>query len=601
MRVTAVYARVSSGRQEQERTIESQLEEIRRYLALRGEEVAPEHIYVDDGWSGEELQRPRLDALRDVAGLRLIDRVVIYDPDRLARRFVDQQVVVEELERSAVQAEFVKGGEARTDEERMLLQVRGVFAEYERKKILERTRRGRLHRARQGAPPIWSNPPYGYRYLPRERNAGAGAVVLVEEVEAETVRQIFRWVADDGLRIRQVAHRLRERSIVTRGGRGWLGGTLGRMLRNRAYIGTAHHQMHEKVEPKQPRDPLGYRKKRRSSQRSRPVEEWIPVPVPAIVASDVFQRAQEKLDEHRRATAGQASHPHLLRGLLWCTACGRKLVARAARRSKTVYRAYDCAARDPFASAHAAPCPRPRVRADKIEQAVWTDLTNWIQQPRQLHAQLQALRDGRASLADAQVEETRHVERQVRLIDQTIKRLFDAYEAGAMPIEELRARRERLEEQRQHHVRRLEELAEAGRRQLRQHAAIQDIESLCARIRDGLDRCAFEDRRAIVQLLIERVDVGDGELSIHYVVPLGHGTASTLPTAIPGNRGPASIPTPPQGPATAGNTAPPARTEPARVSPRGSPLPPAPVDPAIDRPCHDPLQRAALPAGPAAG
>ncbi len=232
MKTMGMYARVSTGRQEEERTIESQIAAVEHRVAEMGAVLEPEHRYVDDGWSGETLQRPALDRLRDAAAQDRLDGVILYDADRLARRFVDQQVVLEELARKGVEVIFVNGGVARTDEERMALAMRGVFAEYERAKILDRTRRGHLHRARSGAPPAWSNPAYGYRYIPGARHQPG--TVVIEECEAQVVRLIFLWVGVEGLMLRQVAQRLEQQGIASRHGHRWSTSTIGGIVRNTA-------------------------------------------------------------------------------------------------------------------------------------------------------------------------------------------------------------------------------------------------------------------------------------------------------------------------------------------------------------------------------
>jgi site-specific DNA recombinase len=360
---TGLYGRVSSGRQEQERTIESQVAAAEHLAAERGEEIDSEHRYLDDGWSGETLRRPALDRLRDAVAQDLLDCVIIYDVDRLARRFVDQQVVLEELERRGVEVVFVKGGVARTDEERMALAMRGVFAEYERAKILDRTRRGSLHRARSGAPPAWSNPAYGFRYIPGGR--GQLGTIVIEECEARVVRLIFDWVGVEGLMLRQVARRLEQQGIASRHGRRWSSSTIGAIVRNTAYVGRAHHQKYEAVEPQRPRNRHGYRRRRKSTFRRRPHEQWISVSVPAIIDLELFEKAQQRLYEHRRQTAGQVKYPYLLRGLLVCSACGRTLWGRASEPGKRHERRYyTCKPARPLrhARCHAVQAPDPARR-----------------------------------------------------------------------------------------------------------------------------------------------------------------------------------------------------------------------------------------------
>ena len=538
MKRVGLYARVSPGRQEQELTIESQVAAIEARVAALGCTLDPEHRYIDNGWTSDSLLRPGLEALRDGVALGSLDCVVLYDPDRLSRRFVDQQVVLEEIERKHVEVIFIVGGVARTDEERMALQMRGVFAEYERAKLRERTRRGRLFRARAGALPGWPNPPYGYRYVRAQKPHPAS--VVVEACEAEVVRQIFTWVGVEKLALRAVSRRLEEQGVKPRSGKRWASGTLLGILRNQSYIGLAHHLKHERVEPKQPRNRGRFRRRRNSSTRLRPEQEWISVPVPALVEQHLFGEVQKQLIKNRQRTAGQAKHSYLLRGLLFCDACGRKMWGRCVDSGKSYERRYyRCNTFDDLVARGAERCPRRPVRADDVEHAVWEDLARWLLEPEQLAAQLEAQRDKIRTVLDAYAAEQRRCERQMRALTQATERLVDAYQAGAIGLDELKARRERLDETKskcQATLARLEQQHQEA--QMRGHV-IDELRGLRERLQRGLDRCSWEDRRAIVELLIERVDVAEAKLVVHYIVPLSRpGTPSMPPpTAQPGSKG----------------------------------------------------------------
>src|SRR5271165_5860194 len=163
--------------------------------------------YVDDGYSGSRLDRPALDRLRDAAADGLLDVVFVHCPDRLARNFVHQQILVEELQKRGVEVHFVERPIGERAEDRLLVQMQGVIAEYERAKIIERTRRGRAHKLRSGRLiPFTSQAPYGYA-ITRVGPAGE-RVVVVDEIEAENVRAMFRWVLDEAMSARAVAKRL---------------------------------------------------------------------------------------------------------------------------------------------------------------------------------------------------------------------------------------------------------------------------------------------------------------------------------------------------------------------------------------------------------
>ena len=526
MKKVGMYARVSPGRQEEEQTIESQIDAIEKRVAAMGEVLDPEHRYIDDGWTSASLLRPGLEGLRDAVARGDLDCVVIHDPDRLSRRYLDQQIVLEEIERKQVEVVFVLGGVAHTDEDRMALQMRGVFAEYERAKIRERTRRGRLHRARAGAVPGWATPPYGYRYIPGDK-PHTGTVVI-EECEATIVRQIFEWVGTEGLRLRQVVLRLEEQGVKPRSGKHWAHTTLMGIVHNGVYIGRAHHYKYESVEPKQHRDNRRYRRRIKTSNRRRPEHEWIIVNVPAIVNEELFMKAQQRLRDNRRRTAGQPKHPYLLRGLLFCSACGRKLWGFASLTGRgDAYRYYSCNARDRFAARYDERCPCHPMRADDVEKVVWEDLARWLQEPEQLATQLEAQREKVRTVLEAYAAEQRRLARDMRAVTQAIERLVDAYQAGAISLEELRGRRERLEESKQQCQARIADAERDHEQALAQRHVADEIRDLKERLRHGLERCSWEDRRAIVELLVEKVEVAEPTLRVHYVVPLGRGPQSS--------------------------------------------------------------------------
>jgi site-specific DNA recombinase len=155
----ALYARVSSDRQVEEGTIESQLASLHAYGDEHGFTVDTDLIFTDDGFSGATLARPALDALRDQAVSGAIDEVLVLSPDRLARNHAHQLVLIEEFKRLGVEMVFVNRPIAHSPEDQLLLQMQGVIAEFERETILERSRRGKLHKAKPGQATVLSGAP----------------------------------------------------------------------------------------------------------------------------------------------------------------------------------------------------------------------------------------------------------------------------------------------------------------------------------------------------------------------------------------------------------------------------------------------------------
>src|SRR5690242_2617017 len=230
----ALYARVSSEQQSEARTIESQIADLRARIAGQGLLLSPELEFVDNGYSGATLIRPALERLRDVAAAGGIDRLYVHCPDRLARNYAHQVLLLEEFLRAGVEVNFLNREVGQTPEDQLLLQVQGMIAEYERAKILERSRRGKRHAAQGGSVSVLSGAPYGYRYVSKHDGDGEARFdVLLEE--ARVVRQVFSWVGQDRCSIGEVCRRLNAAKEKTRTGKTvWDRSTVWDMLKNPA-------------------------------------------------------------------------------------------------------------------------------------------------------------------------------------------------------------------------------------------------------------------------------------------------------------------------------------------------------------------------------
>ena len=216
----ALYARVSSEQQAEAGTIDSQIEALKQRMGEDGQVVEGELEFVDDGYSGTMLVRPGLERLRDMAAAGCVDRVYVHSPDRLARKYAYQVLLVDELRGCGVEIEFLNHGVGESPEDSLLLQVQGMVAEYERAKILERSRRGKLHAARAGKVNVLSRAPYGYRYVAAGDGADAQYEIVLEQ--AKVVRKIFEWVGRDGCSIGEVCKRLHQKEIPTSTGKSWV-------------------------------------------------------------------------------------------------------------------------------------------------------------------------------------------------------------------------------------------------------------------------------------------------------------------------------------------------------------------------------------------
>jgi len=229
-----MYARVSTDQQAVAQTVASQVAALRERVVTDGLVVPEAMQFLDEGYSGATLVRPALERLRDVVAAGAVDRLYVHSPDRLARKYAYQVLLVEEFRRAGVEVIFLNRALGQNPEDDLLLQVQGMIAEYERAKIIERHRRGKRHAARAGAVNVLSGAPYGYRYVSKYAGGGQARYDIVPE-EARVVRHVFDWIARDRLTIGEVCRRLTQAGEVTRTGKTvWDRSAVWGMLKNPA-------------------------------------------------------------------------------------------------------------------------------------------------------------------------------------------------------------------------------------------------------------------------------------------------------------------------------------------------------------------------------
>jgi site-specific DNA recombinase len=338
--------------------------------------------------------RPALERLRDQAAAGAIDRLSVHSPDRLARTYAYQVLLVDELKRQGVELVFRNRALGQTPEDDLLLQVQGLVAEYERAKILARSRRGKLHAARRGTVNVLSGAPYGYRSISKQESNGQARYEIVLE-EARVVRQIFHWVGQERCSLGEVCRRLRGQNVPSPKGKGpWDRTTVWGILKNPAYRGAAAFGKTQTGELRQ----------RLRGQRGRPPpprraysvydtpERAVSIPVPALVSEDLFAAVAEQLEENRRRQRQRARGArYLLQGLLVCQQCGYayygKPVSRHAAKGRTRHYAYDrCTGTDADWFGGQRLCQNNQVRTDLLEEAVGEDVCALRKDPGRLEA-----------------------------------------------------------------------------------------------------------------------------------------------------------------------------------------------------------------------
>jgi len=517
----ALYARVSSEQQSEANTVASQVAELKQRIADDGWTVEEDACFIDDGVSGSTLLRPALERLRDQVGNGALDRLYVHSPDRLARKYAYQALLVDEIGRAGVDIVFLNRALGKSPEDDLLLQVQGMIAEYERTKIAERSRRGKLHAARQGSVSALAAAPFGYRYVTVAEGGGqARYEVMVEE--ARVVQQIFRWVGQERLSLQEVSRRLGKQGIKSPSGHNhWNVGTLSYLLKNPAYQGQAGYGKQRVIErPPQLRRQRGRAEFPRRPRSLRPSDvPPISIAVPPLVSAELFASAGEQLAENRRRCRQSRRGAHfLLQGLLVCPGCGyawcgqRRYPAQAGRPGGW----YRCAGRmtRKGSGLEPIPCSSRAIRVDILDEAVWRDVCQLLREPSRLEAEYQRRLSG---VPEASAT-SQGVSARIARLKRGIARLIDAYSDGLLEKEEfepkLRQAKERLTRLQAEAMKLADE--EGQRAQLR--LVIGKLKEFTEQLDRGLEEADWSTRREIIRTLVKQIEVSDDQIRIVYRV-----------------------------------------------------------------------------------
>ena len=516
----AIYARVSSDQQAERHTIDSQLSELTARASRDGHLVPDDRLFVDNGHSGASLVRPALERLRDLVALATVDTLYVHAPDRLARSYAHQVLLLEEFAHAGTEVVFLNRPIGDTPEDNLLLQLQGMFAEYERAKVLERSRRGKRHRAQAGAVSVLSRAPFGYRYVTREAGGGE-ARYEVDENAARVVRQVFAWVGHERLTLAAVCRRLHAAGIPSPSGKAhWSRAMIHTMLVNPAYAGRAVYGRRRCVPWRAPlHPPRGHDglPKRPFRQVPAAADRHITVPVPAIVDEALFAGAAEQLEENRRRSRERlAGVRYLLRGLLVCRKCGYGFTGHHHRGR---WRYYRCCGTDRSRFHGQFRCDARLVAVEPLDAAVWDEVCRLLRDPARVLEEYQRRLD--AVQAGPRRLELDLLERQVVKARRAIDRVIDGYAEGLIEkaefqprIAELRARAARLE-------------AEAGALRAAEEQArslqlvISKLGLFATTVRDRLEAADWSTMRDIIRTLVRRIEVADDAVRVVFRVDPG--------------------------------------------------------------------------------
>ncbi|MGF6889655.1 site-specific DNA recombinase, partial [Nocardia sp. GP40] len=532
MTSAVIYARVSSARQKKNETIGSQIAALRAHADHLGLVVPEEWIFADDGHSGATLVRPALERLRDLVAGVGIDVVLCYSPDRLARKFAYQALLIEEFTRAGVRVEFVNGPRGDTPEDQLLVQFQGMFAEYEKAQIMERYRRGKTHRARSGSVNVLGGAPFGYRYL--RKTDHTGAVYEIDEHEAALVAELFRRYADDGASIADLARWLTESGVTTRTGKTrWDRSVIWAMLRNPAYAGRAvfgkTKVVHESAALNRVARLQGRSTPKASKTVDRPREDWIEIPVPAIVSEVTFDRVAQRLADNKRfATRNSKTPASLLQGLAACASCGYGYYRTSTRTTNKKIYYYRCLGSDDYRYEGGRVCANKPVRADYLDTVVWDHITALLADPQLIRTEIDQ-RLETAKTSDPVVAQRKRLDIALAKARSAIAAMIEALGEQLITIDELRARMPELRARETGLRNQIDALDTQLADRDAYLALAADLQGFLSQLHDKAETSTTDERRRVLRLLVKDVLISADKVTIRHRIPIRERTHTDTP------------------------------------------------------------------------
>jgi site-specific DNA recombinase len=515
----AIYARIS-GEDQSSFSIENQINLCQSLAASRNYQIPDVNILIDNGVSGSTLERQALRQLRAMVQAKAIAAVVCLDPDRLSRSLGHLMLLEEEAKHHGVEILYVYFPREDTPEGKLMLSVRGAVAEYERAKILQRSRSGEESRARNGLPMTYKCTPYGYTYHIDHFEIHPG--------EAEVVRRIFA-LRLSGLGIMRIVRLLSAEGIPTRSDMGggispkvrdrgvWAPSTVGRMLRNPTYIGKmAWNKRHfvetEEGKRRKPRND----KRPQSTSRANPKDEWIEIPCPAIIDMDTWERVQVLLDHGEfHANVGRKHEYLFLSGRLRCGKCGGAMSGYYETRKAA--RFYRCKT-----STHNAGIQCWNyVKAEPFEEDLWGIIHEGLLcEPEYLSLELKR----RQALVEQQSGVTSHdvdlIEGKIEGVQRRLQRWMAAYANETIDLEQFTQLKAEIDAELSALTRLRDELQGKLSSQRHRREEIEAAVEFIRRVERELPTYTIAERRQVIEVLDVRVAYTDQDhVRLYFLIP----------------------------------------------------------------------------------
>lgn len=512
MAISALYARVSTSGQENEQTIEAQINEIKTRIKADGNDLAPKSTFIDNGWSGELLARPALDSLRDAVKNKTFEVLYLYDLGRLSRNFLNQLILKKEIIEAGIQIISLHDINGVNPETLLAQNVMGLFHDYERIKITEQFRRGKLYKAQSGILFGWQAP-YGYKYIKGvDVNTGH---FEINDSEAETVKKMFAWVAEEGLTIRQLINKLYINSMKPRKSKHdyWSTSTLSKRLRDKTYIGTTYYNKTQSIVAKNPLKEKQYKRTTKTSRIMKPIKDWYSIKVPQIIDVELFNKVQKQLTLNDRFAIRNKKSKYLISNLIDCT-CGATRAGEGISGTNNLY--YRCTDR-----VRQYPLPRQcfhkGVNAPILDNMVWERLTKLLTNPKLVKKYYSRWIKEKISSPNAKKIDDQNFKQEIKTLNDQDQRYLEAYGRGVITLEQYKEQSSSIKLTIKDYINKLRPSNADVREKI---IEIPDYEVVYDKMKSTLDDYGFDKRRLVVKRIVTNVVTDGNTATMTGLLPL---------------------------------------------------------------------------------
>ena len=504
----AFYGRVSTQRQEKEETIENQLLVVKEKFEKEGHVFVKD--YIDENWSGMVLERPDLDQLRLDAASDLWEGIAMYDTDRLSRKYMHLCILQEEFEKAGKQLLFVTIKTPENDEDRLMFGIKGLFSEYERYKISERFRLGKLRKARSGQL-IISHAPFGYRLF--KKTDKEHTRIEIEPYEAEVIKMIFTWLGEEGCSIREVIRRLTDKGIQPRKSmrKVWATSTINNFIHNETYMGTAYFGKSKAIEPKNPLKIEKYKRIKKTSRVLRPKEDWILIKVPTIITEELYNKVRARMEVNSKFAPKNKKHEYLLTSLVACP-CGYNRVGEQGRYYRCSQRIYTFPVKQS--------CTEGGVDSSMLDSMVWQEISQLLLQKDLILDYYNRWTDSLNAKHNTYESQVKPLERGLDSLERESARYVKAFGAGLLDFQQFQELKVELDNKRlllQAQISVKESSADEAKRT---HLTEGMVDTYCQFASAALNGLSFQQKQEILRTVVEKVTATQKEAIIYGYIPV---------------------------------------------------------------------------------